>query len=437
MKIQLPNDVDYIIKELQKHGHEAYAVGGCVRDVILGREPEDWDITTSASPYKVKEIFRRTIDTGIVHGTVTVMLDKKGYEVTTYRIDGEYEDNRHPKEVKYTPYLFEDLMRRDFTINAMAYNEDSGLVDIFEGHKDLKDRCIRCVGSADKRFDEDALRILRAVRFSAQLGFDIEEETLLAVREKAVHLRNISAERIRSELNKLLLSPNPDKLITAYELGITRIVLPEFDFLMEKEVTEETQKRGVLNLKYISLLRKEEQEIQLDGEKEPLILSWAMLLNGLPAGEGREVLKRLKFDNETIEYVYRLLTWQDFLFLLTPWEMRKAVNAIGKDLISMLFCLKEMRILVEADAKENDETAEIKEARSLYESIISRNECVELKDLKINGKDLIELGMKPGKEIGQVLEKLLEIVLLEPDLNTKEYLSHRAEEFVNKLQTGQ
>ena len=200
MNFIIPDKVNKIIEELRNYGFEAYAVGGCVRDMILGRSPQDWDITTSATPLEVKSIFRRTVDTGIVHGTVTVLLDKDHFEVTTYRLDGEYEDNRHPKEVSFTSSLTEDLKRRDFTINAMAYNEIEGVIDLFGGMEDLQRGLIRCVGSAKERFEEDALRILRAVRFSAQLGFTIEEDTLKAVREKAENLKNISAERIRVEL---------------------------------------------------------------------------------------------------------------------------------------------------------------------------------------------------------------------------------------------
>lgn len=428
MKIQLPKDVDYIIKELQKNGYEAYAVGGCVRDVILAREPEDWDITTSASPIQVKGIFKRTIDTGIIHGTVTVMLDKNGYEVTTYRIDGEYEDNRHPREVTYTPYLSEDLMRRDFTINAMAYNENSGLVDIFDGLKDLEEKRIRCVGSAEMRFAEDALRILRAVRFSAQLGFEIERGTLNAAKIKAENLKNISAERIRTELNKLLASPNPDRLLVAWELGITAIILPEFNTLMTKPHKEQKESYGVFSLQSIRYLREQVLPFVKGKEKEASILSWALLLQGLKPEEGREVLRRLKFDNETIDYVYRLLTWCDYEFLLTPWEMRKAVNAIGKDLMDMLFSIKEACILTEKGSISGGKGEDLEKARELYHEILRKKECVELKELMINGKDLIELGFKPGKAMGQVLGELLVSVLKEPELNTKEKLSLMAQE---------
>ncbi len=233
MKIQLPDQVNKIIDTLEEAGYEAYAVGGCVRDSLLGRTPDDWDITTSAKPEDCKRLFPRTVDTGIKHGTVTVLLGGEGFEVTTYRIDGVYEDGRHPREVTFTASLKEDLRRRDFTVNAMAYNERSGLVDIYGGMQDIKNRVIRCVGDAWERFDEDALRMLRAVRFSAQLGYRIDEKTREAVKAMAPNLQKISAERIQAELVKLVTSPHPDDLRTAYELGITAQILPEFDLCME------------------------------------------------------------------------------------------------------------------------------------------------------------------------------------------------------------
>ena len=229
MKINLPEKMLMIINNLQLHGYEAYAVGGCVRDSILARRPEDWDITTSAKPEEIKKLFRRTVDTGIEHGTVTVILGKDSYEVTTYRIDGTYEDGRHPKEVRFTDDLKEDLQRRDFTINAMAYNDDVRLVDVFGGMQDLNHHLIRCVGDPVERFSEDALRILRAVRFSAQLNFPIEKKTAEAVKEMAPSLGRISAERIQAELVKLLVSAHPERIQDACELGITKVILPEWD----------------------------------------------------------------------------------------------------------------------------------------------------------------------------------------------------------------
>ena len=229
MKLIMPSEVTYIIEVLEKAGYEAYAVGGCVRDSILNRQPDDWDITTSAKPEAIKQLFERTIDTGIAHGTVTVMKNHIGYEVTTYRIDGEYEDGRHPKEVTFTSDLLEDLKRRDFTINAMAYNDRVGLVDAFGGREDIERKKIRCVGDARCRFSEDALRMMRAVRFAAQLGYEIEEETREAIRELSPNLEKISAERIQTELVKLLTSTHPEQFRDCYELGLTAVFFPEFD----------------------------------------------------------------------------------------------------------------------------------------------------------------------------------------------------------------
>ena len=212
MRIQIPSHVEYIIGKLNQNGYEAFAVGGCVRDTLLGRTPGDWDITTSARPEQVKALFRRTIDTGIQHGTVTVMLERTGYEVTTYRIDGEYEDGRHPRQVEFTSDLLEDLKRRDFTINAMAYSHETGIVDAFGGMEDLEKRVIRCVGEPMERFEEDALRILRAIRFSAQLDFSIEEKTREAITRIAPNLAKVSRERVQMELTKLLCSDHPEQI---------------------------------------------------------------------------------------------------------------------------------------------------------------------------------------------------------------------------------
>ena len=233
MKITYPPKVKTIIDRLQEAGYEAFVVGGCVRDSILGITPGDWDITTNALPQDVKALFRRTIDIGIKHGTVKVMLGDEGFEITTYRIDGTYEDSRHPESVTFTPELSEDLRRRDFTINAMAYSEKTGLVDMFGGMDDLRTGLIRAVGDAKERFSEDALRILRALRFSARFGFEIEDETKKAVTQLAPDLSNISAERIREELEKIVCSDHPDRLHTAYELGVTAVIFPEWDAMME------------------------------------------------------------------------------------------------------------------------------------------------------------------------------------------------------------
>ena len=269
MKIKMPAQAAKVIQTLEQHGFEAYIVGGCVRDSILGRTPGDWDITTSASPQEVKEIFDHTVDTGIEHGTVTVLMNHEPYEVTTYRVDGKYEDHRRPNEVHFTKSLREDLLRRDFTINAMAYNDNEGIIDMYDGMTDLKNQTIRCVGEAKKRFDEDALRILRALRFQAQLGFQIEEETEEAIKNQAKFLKDISAERIQVELEKLITSAHPEVLVNAYKLGVTKIIFPEFDIMMETPQNNPHHKYNV-GIHTIEAMK------QIEAEH---IYRWTMLLH--------------------------------------------------------------------------------------------------------------------------------------------------------------
>ncbi len=439
MKINLPEKVAFIISTIEAAGYEAYAVGGCVRDSILGREPDDWDITTSAKPEEVKALFRRTIDTGLQHGTVTVMLDKEGFEVTTYRIDGAYEDSRHPKEVIFTPNLVEDLKRRDFTINAMAYNESTGLVDVFGGMQDIQAGVIRCVGNAKERFGEDALRIMRAVRFSAQLGYEIEKETECAIRELAPTLKNISAERIQVELVKLLVSPHPDYMRRAYELGITEVILPEWNEAMECEQNNPHHCYTVGEHTLHSL-----REVPADK-----VYRLAMLFHdiGKPrvktAGEDgvghfhghcqqgaemtREILRRLKFDNDTVYKVCKLVQYHDYGngVMPTPAIVRRAVNKIGEDIFPLLFPVKEADMLAQSDYQRQEKTKCLNRWRECYEEILRREQCVSLKTLAVTGSDLIAAGMEPGKHLGEVLQKMLEEVLEDPAKNTKEYLLTR------------
>lgn len=457
MKLQIPEKVNRIIETLMQNGFEAYAVGGCVRDIMLGRDPEDWDITTSAKPLEVKRLFRRTVDTGIQHGTVTVLLDKDHYEVTTYRLDGEYEDNRHPKEVLFTSSLEEDLKRRDFTINAMAYNEQEGMIDLFDGIKDLEKGLIRCVGSAVERFDEDALRILRAVRFSAQLGFEIEADTLKAVKEKAELLKNISAERIRVELTKLLISDHPDRFRTLYETGITRVILPEFDAMM---ITEQNNPHhaftvGEHTLRAIASVAGDSAS-QSFTTRERVILRWTMLLHDIEkpntkiigkdkqdhfyghqdkgAITARRILKDLKFDNDTLESVEHLIRWHDYRFVLTPAGMRKAASKIGKEYMKLLFEVNHADTSAKNPKHNEEKFLRLKEAIRLYDDIAAKGECVSLKELKINGKDLIAQGYQPGRELGEILKQLLLAVIEDPALNQIETLIELSKEIKNHLE---
>lgn len=434
VRISLPEKVSYIINTLQAHGYEAYAVGGCVRDSILGRIPDDWDITTSATPLETKQLFPRTFDTGIEHGTITVMMEKEGFEVTTYRVDGKYEDSRHPKEVTFTRCLKEDLLRRDFTINAMAYNDSEGIVDIFGGIEDLEHKIIRCVGDAEARFGEDALRILRTVRFAAQLGFQIEESTQQGIRKLAPTLANISAERIQVELIKMLVSPNPGLLRTAYELGITNVILPEFDAMMA--TTQETPHHmytvGEHTLKGIEGIRADKilrLTMLFHDIAKPVMKTMdedgtAHFIGHDSKGVAmtKAILKRLKFDNDTLGKVTKLVQYHDYRIAAEPKEVRKAVNKIGEDLFPYYQEVRRADVMAQSEYMREEKLKNLSEVEACYQGVLERGECMTMKALAVTGNDLIAAGMKQGKQLGVVLNRLLEMVLEEPALNTKEKL---------------
>ena len=434
MLIHLPEDVKAILHTLQEAGYEAYAVGGCIRDSLLGRRPDDWDITTSAKPQETKALFGRTIDTGIQHGTVTVMRHGRGYEVTTYRVDGEYEDGRHPKEVTFTASLKEDLRRRDFTVNAMAYNEEDGLVDLFGGRQDLEQKIIRCVGEANERFEEDALRIMRAVRFSAQLGFSIEERTKEAIRGHAERLRQVSAERIQVELTKLVISPNPDFLRIAWETGITAVVLPEFDRLMEQPQNNPHHcfSVGEHTLHAMQAVRPDKclrLGMLLHDVAKPLCLTTDA--EGIDHFHGHaqkgermaaQILKRLRYDNHTTELVSRLVKWHDVAIAPEKKAVRRAASRMGKELFPLILEVKAADLAAQSDYQRTEKREWLERLRSLYEEIEREGNCLTIKDLAVNGRDLIQAGITPGPQLGLALQQLLEIVLEDPEKNTREYL---------------
>lgn len=439
MTIQMPEKVKYIIETIQAAGFEAYAVGGCVRDSVLGRIPDDWDITTSAKPEQVKALFRRTIDTGLQHGTVTVMLDKDGFEVTTYRIDGKYEDGRHPTEVIFTACLEEDLKRRDFTINAMAYNEKSGLVDIFGGLKDIERKVIRCVGEPEARFGEDALRIMRAVRFSAQLGYEIEKQTKEAIVKLAHTLKQISAERIQVELVKLLVSPNPDFVRVAFETGITKVILPEFDQMMacEQNTPHHCYTVGEHTIQALKLVpadkvyrlgmllhdigKPETKTTDEDGKDH---------FYGHPSrGEemAKDILRRLKFDNDTIYKVTKIVRFHDYgnSFEPTHKNIRKVIHKMGEDIFPLMFAVKKADILAQSLYQREEKLENLARCQQVYEEVKAAGDCLSLKTLAVTGKDLMEAGVQPGPRLGEILAQMLEEVLEDPGKNTKEYLLSR------------
>ncbi|MCH5260429.1 MAG: CCA tRNA nucleotidyltransferase [Lachnospiraceae bacterium] len=434
MQIRLPDKVNRIIETLRAAGYEAYAVGGCVRDCILERSPNDWDITTSAKPEETKRLFARTIDTGIKHGTVTVMFDREGFEVTTYRIDGDYEDGRHPKEVTFTASLEEDLKRRDFTINAMAYNEQSGLIDIFGGIRDIEQGVIRCVGNAEERFTEDALRMLRAVRFSAQLGYQIEENTKRAIRKLAPNLKLISAERIQAELVKLVTSAHPDYLRVAYETGITEQILPEFDICMKTEQNNPHHCYSVGEHILHSMMEiAPDKVLRLGmlfhdiGKPQTLTVDEKGITHNkghAAAGEKMtgKILHRLRFDNDTINKVTKIVRYHDQEIGNTEGSVRRAINRIGEDIFPMLFAVRHADILAQSEYQREEKLKKLTYLEEIYDGICRRKECLSLKDLAVTGSDLIAIGVPAGRELGVLLNELLDIVLEEPTRNTREEL---------------
>ncbi|MCR5847286.1 MAG: HD domain-containing protein [Lachnospiraceae bacterium] len=434
MKIELPENVKKIIDELNANGAEAYAVGGCVRDSILGRIPNDWDITTSAKPEEVKRIFRRTVDTGLKHGTVTVLMGKESFEVTTYRIDGEYEDGRHPKNVEFTSNLKEDLLRRDFTINAMAYNETEGLVDIFGGMDDIEKKVIRCVGNPEERFTEDALRLLRAIRFAAQLGYTIEDKTYEAIVKLAPSLKKISAERIQAELNKTLVSDNPAMLKTAYETGLTAQFIPELDicFKTEQNNPHHCYSVGDHIIKTIENIEKDKTlrlAMLFHDMAKPLCKTTDEdgidHFHGHPVKSAEmsgEILRRLKYDNDTIDKVFKLVKYHDIRLEKGEKTMRRAMNNIGTDVFPDIFKVWKADYEAQSDYQRAEKVKRFEDNLADYESIIAKNECVCLKDLAVTGRDIIDLGINPGPKIGDILKEMLDEVIENPENNRKDYL---------------
>lgn len=444
MKIFIPQDVLWILRKLNENGFEAYVVGGCVRDSILGRKPSDWDITTDAEPMQVKGIFRRTIDTGLQHGTVTVMNHGVGYEVTTYRLDGDYSDHRRPESVTFSRNLADDLMRRDFTVNAMAYHPEKGLVDLYDGLADMEARVIRAVGDPDERFDEDVLRILRAVRFAAQLGFTIEPATKAAIRNHVEDLSHVSVERIETELTKLICSPHPEEMEELYELGITAKILPEFDRMMETPQNTPYHYTDVGHhtiavmqhvsptkaMRYAALLHdigkpacRTTDEAGVDHfKKHPIV--------GEPMAE--QVLRRLKLDNKTIDSVCRLVLWHDFGINddLTDAGFRRGMSKMGIEHFPEYLEIRRADTAGQSDYRKEEKQETINRLIRMYEKTVEAEAALTVRDLAIGGKELKEAGVPAGPRMGEILGHLLDYVLEDPARNTREELLSETERFL-------
>lgn len=401
-KITMPEDVAWILDILNKGGHEAYIVGGCVRDSILGRSPQDWDITTSALPEETKALFSHTFDTGIQHGTITVVLHKENYEVTTYRVDGEYADCRHPDAVSFTKSLREDLLRRDFTMNAIAYHPAEGFQDPFHGQEDITAGCIRGVGDPALRFQEDALRMLRCVRFAAQLGFSVEEETWAALCANTALIQKISVERIREELEKLWLSPFREKIPLLWESGLLAQIDP------------------TLSARLIARSRTIVSEIAAC--PKDALLRWCVVLQDYTPEEAKQSLKAMKFDNHTLKRVCLLLEQLSADVPTEPYPLRKLAGTIGIEAAEQLLLLQS--ILRPASPH--------KESKAALEKILADGDCLTLKTLALSGKELMQMGAPHGKELGDLLQQLLNMVLREPKTNTKEILTEQAQSLLRE-----
>ncbi len=397
--ISLPPEVSCIIGFLRESGYKAYAVGGCVRDSVMGLQPKDWDIATDAKPPAIKALFERTIDTGISHGTVTIVLNNKFYETTTFRIDGEYKDYRRPEEVYFTTALEEDLSRRDFTINAMAYSSEEGLIDPYDGVKDLNSRVIRCVGRPDIRFTEDALRMLRAVRFSAQLSFDIEAATIKAISDNCQLIRKISHERIRDELNKLMISASEYSLNALWQTGLLNQIIPELDMNYTTKAS-----------------------IAVSNADADLLIRWAVLLYPLEAATVHVVLSRLRQDKKLAALVFKLLQYSRIEIAPAAISVRKAVARIGKELFPSWLKVKKGKMLCGCEHENENSLLKLQIIEDIFNAILSEDHCTSLDELSVNGHDLIALGIMPGRALGHTLDKLLALVLEDPSLNTKSKL---------------
>ena len=438
MEIHIPTGARKIIARLEQHGYEAYIVGGCVRDSLMGKRPSDWDICTSARAEEMMALFedKRVIPTGIQHGTLTILAEDGAYEVTTFRIDGEYLDHRHPKSVAFTRELAEDLSRRDFTINAMAWHPERGLIDLFGGVEDLRDRLVRAVGDPVQRFNEDGLRMLRMVRFATVLDFDYDPATYDAVRKQGHLLQYISKERIQVELNKILLAAHPARgLEDLYTLGMYPYIIP----LMCHTV-------GFAQRGGHHFLDVFEHSLLAVGVIAPeLVLRLTMLLHdiGKPfvwdsseslsydrfddhaavsAKLAGKILRDLKYDNATRKDVVELIAHHNDILLPDPVNVRRALARLGEVQTRRLVQVKVADLIAHDLAGEREKIlALFAEISDVIDEVMARGDCTSVKALAIGGQDMMALGLS-GRAIGQMLNAALELVLEKPEMNTRETL---------------
>lgn len=421
MEIFIPKDVSFLIDSIYENGYEAFMVGGCVRDSVLNLIPNDYDITTNAKPKEIINIFKdyKIIDTGIKHGTVSIILNNNIYEITTYRIEGEYENNRRPKTVEFTSRIEEDLRRRDFTINAMAYNKQFGIIDKFNGLEDLQNRIIKTVGNPDERFEEDGLRMIRAIRFSSKLGFNIDENTLNSIYKNSYIIKNISIERINEEFTKILLSDNPQNIILLYKTNVFKYLGIHCN--LNRDYYKELEK-------YINILRYCDNNL-LD---KLIILDYLISNEILKCIDKYEkykyycenikklnIINNLRYSNKVINYCNDIMEYMiKDIDKIDKIVIKRYLNNIGYEKLNKVFKLK---LIYNVFFNNKDNVEFFKQCIKQLDEIENSKECYEIKSLEIDGKILKDLGYK-GKEIGEKLSFLLDQVIKDPLLNKKDIL---------------
>ena len=442
MNIVLPAQVRFIIDTLENSGFEAYAVGGCIRDSFLGKEPKDWDICTSALPEQTMRVFdgQHIIETGLKYGTITLMSDHQPFEITTYRADRKYSDNRRPDSVKFVSVLKRDLARRDFTINAMAYSPRAGLADYYGGVRDLADKKIKCVGNPDKRFGEDALRIMRTLRFASTLGFEIEDGTSDGVRRNRELLRNIAAERISAELNKLLTGGGVGEILRGYT-DVLSMIIPEIESMVGFRQ----------NTPYHYLDVWEHTVTSIENAPPDPLLRLTMLLHDIAKpkcyteSDSRghfhghphvssdmavKIMKRLKYSGEAVGTVSCLVLHHDEPIEPTQKSVRRWLSRIGEQRLLQLIEVKRADAMAQSERYRYEKLSALDRVPPIIDEIVREQLCFSLKDLAVSGKDLLDLGVPQGGLIGEILNKLLDMVISELVANEKEALLCFVAEFL-------
>lgn len=438
VKIALPEGAATILDTLQAQGFDAYVVGGCVRDSLIGKAPKDWDICTSAHPDQVEEIFAeyRIFKTGIKHGTVTILMDDGQYEVTTFRTDGSYSDFRRPDDVHFVSNVKDDLSRRDFTMNALAYNR-SGLLDFYNGRIDIQSRVISCVGNADDRFKEDALRMMRALRFASVYGFSIEEETASAIHRNKELLVHIAAERINTELCKLLLGNHILPVLLEYS-DVLAVIIPEFRPCIGFDQNNKYHQYTVYDhmMYAVSYCKSDDLSVRLalflHDIGKPFCYSEDE--NGghfhghaVPSHDiAKEVLERLKFDTKTKNEVLELILFHDSVIEPNSKTVRRWLNKIGEERFRQLLFVREADILAHAKGTQESRLERCHALYPILEDILKGERCFKLKDMHINGNDILALGVPEGKQVGIILKSLLDLVISGDLENDHEILLHEA-----------